>query len=68
MNKELKRRCNVVGVFPDDAAVLRLVGAVLLEQHDDWQFADRRYLSEGSMALIDAIGQDRDDPAELPAA
>ncbi len=68
VNKELKRRCNVVGVFPDDAAVLRLVGAVLLEQHDDWQVADRRYLSEGSMSLIDVIGQDCDGPAELPAA
>lgn len=52
VNKEIKRRSNVVGIFPDDASVLRLVGAVLAEVHDDWQTTDRRYLSEGSMKLI----------------
>ncbi|HEY9558022.1 MAG TPA: IS256 family transposase [Acidimicrobiales bacterium] len=53
INKEIKRRSNVVGIFPDDASVIRLVGAVLVEQHDDWAATDRRYLSEGSMAQID---------------
>jgi putative transposase len=52
VHKEIKRRSNVVGIFPDDTSVLRLVGAVLAEVHDDWQTADRRYLSEGSMKLI----------------
>lgn len=52
VHKEIKRRSNVVGIFPDDISVLRLVGAVLIEVHDDWQTTDRRYLSEGSMRLI----------------
>jgi len=54
VNKEIKRRTNVVGIFPDDASLIRLVGAVLLDVHDEWQTTDRRYLSEASMALIDA--------------
>ncbi len=59
MNKEsFKRRTAVVGIFPNEAAVLRLAGAVLLEVHDEWAIAERRYLAEGSMALLDRVADD----------
>jgi putative transposase len=52
----------VVGVFPNPAALLRLAGCVLIEVHHEWHDSERRYLSEGSMALIDAATADHETP------
>ena len=64
LNKEVKRRADVVGVFPNEASITRLIGAVLLEQNDEW-LLKHRYMQIEGMAeptppLIDA------DPAKLP--
>jgi putative transposase len=56
VNKEIKRRADVIGVFPNEAAVLRLTGAVLLDVHNEWAADTKRYLALNSMAGLDRPG------------
>ena len=64
LNKEVKRRADVVGIFPNEASITRLIGAVLLEQNDEWLLQHRYMQIEGMAELtppmIDA------DAAKLP--
>jgi transposase-like protein len=53
LNKEVKQRADVVGIFPNEASIIRLVGAVLMEANDEWQL-QHRYLSIEALAEISA--------------
>jgi putative transposase len=66
LHKEIKRRTRVVGIVPTRDSLMRLVGALLAEQDDEWQVADRRYFSVGSMTKVDAL-EGGEDPRELLA-
>jgi len=68
VNKEIKRRTDVVGVFPNPAALLRLAGSVLVETHDEWQVSERRYLSEETMAKLQANPDTQPTTEEPPLA
>ncbi|AWI59574.1 Transposase for insertion sequence element IS1081 [Sinorhizobium fredii HH103] len=62
LNGEIKRRTEVVGIFPNDDAIVRLVGAILLEQNDEWAVPRARYMT------LETISQKSDDPLiSLPA-
>jgi transposase-like protein len=61
LNKEIKRRADVVGIFPNDDAIVRLVGALMLEQSDEWAVSRRYFSLESLASLVDT------DAAKLPA-
>jgi putative transposase len=68
LNREVKRRADVVGIFPNPASLLRLSACVLIEAHDEWQDQDRRYLSEESMALLNPPEPTVLEPNKTPPA
>ncbi|WP_084024727.1 IS256 family transposase [Mycobacterium avium subsp. hominissuis] len=67
LNKEIRRRTDVVGIFPDRTAIIRLVGAVLAEQHDEW-IEGRRYLGLDVLTRARAVPTSTDEAADDKAA
>ncbi|BBZ83246.1 hypothetical protein MABM_31620 [Mycobacteroides abscessus] len=67
LNKEIRRRTDVVGIFPDRDALIRLVGAVLAEQHDEWA-ESRRYLGLDVLSKSRSINETPTEQEDTPAA
>ena len=65
LNGEIKRRAAVVGIFPNEDAVVRLIGALLLEQNDEWAVQRARYMS---LETITPLGDDPAVSLPVPAA
>ena len=64
LNKEVKRRADVVGIFPNEQSIIRLIGAILLEQNDEWQLQSR-YMQVEAMAELNTQ-QNEAQPAQIP--
>jgi putative transposase len=68
LHLEIKRRTRVIGIFPNRASLLRIVGTLLQEQDDEWQVGERRYFSAESMRKIEAELEGGDVSQELQMA
>jgi len=67
VNREIGRRADVVGIFPNDHSAIRLAGALLIEQNDEW-LVSRRYLSQESLSTVLDTAEDTDkEIKEVPA-